>query len=432
MVGNTGDIRRSLDPANREDRRLIERLLKRDEYATMAAMTSSWVEESIARKSDPLGLLELQAKLAGNALALQERRTEVIRAITEGDLGQREPLALVTKALFTIRGIADGIAWRAVDYNRLVIRQLSQHPSTGYLEADSFASELTAAHQWVEQTGDVVVINDLTNCLRFADLTTVNAKGITLHEVKAGRGSARSGHTSRQRRAVERRINLLRQGRAESPGGDLVTLVRPKVDARNHIAAVARLIEDSREGGSVTARLTPALAAQVVRPNLFTSVVPAANPFDEEDPVIIDSTLTLFDLWSPNMPPLSVFPYPIGDRTAVMLGLAIVIAYCNLREVVAVLEQRGLTAKLPSLDALRRLAPLEPWDQIRRQYEASMVVSDPTADREMLIPMPALKQLTGEFLDEESFADLIVATLTGPRTTVHVMPGFANDNAIWD
>jgi hypothetical protein len=137
MVGSTSDIRRSIDPAIREDRRLIELLLKRDEYATIAAMTSSWLEESIAKKSDPLGLLDLRAKLLGNALALQERRSELIRAITEGDLGQRDPLALVTKPLFTIRGIADGIAWRAFDYDRLVIRQLSQHSPTGYLEADA-------------------------------------------------------------------------------------------------------------------------------------------------------------------------------------------------------------------------------------------------------------------------------------------------------
>lgn len=431
VAERTGDIRRSLNPAEADDRRLIEGLLRRDEIATLAVTAASWIKESIAQRSNPIGLLELQRELAENALTLQERRTELVRAIAEGDAAQRESLALVTKTLFTIRGVADGMAWRVFDYDRLVIRQLSQHQATGYLQADSFAAELAAARQWIDRTGDLVVINDLTNCLRFADLSAVSATAVTLREVKAGRGSAKSGHASRQRAAVERRVNLLRQGLAESPSRDLVTLVRPELDARNHLATVSRLIEESSEDGSADARLTAALAAQVVRPTLNAPVA-AANPFVGDAPVITDTTLTLFDIWSPNMPPFSVFPYPIRDRAAVMLGMVEVICYCNLNEVVAALKARGLTTTLPSFEALQHLARLEPWQQLRRQHEASLVVSDPNSDRELRIPMSALKQLTGEFLDEDSFADLTVATLKGAPSTAQVMPGFANENRIWN
>lgn len=123
-----------------------------------------------------------------NHLALQ---LAVLKALEEGDasVSQGRKLAaaegkgqeLQNKRNQTIslafRLIADGIAWRTLQFNRFHIRVLSQAHSPGPVnDKAGRAAEELQAKRVAEQLGHFVLFNDVTNILRVGDLVFINPK----------------------------------------------------------------------------------------------------------------------------------------------------------------------------------------------------------------------------------------------------------------
>lgn len=78
-----------------------------------------------------------------------------------------------------LKTIADGVAWRSLDFNRPIIRLFSENDAPGPINADY------AGWKRALQTRDFVLINDLTRCLRIADITKISKdKKIILYEIK--------------------------------------------------------------------------------------------------------------------------------------------------------------------------------------------------------------------------------------------------------
>lgn len=123
-----------------------------------------------------------------NHLALQ---LTILRALEEGDKSVSQGRQLVAaegkgqamqnKRNQTIslafRLIADGIAWRTLQFNRFHIRVLSQAHSPGPVnDKDGRAAEVLQAKLVAEQLGHFVIFNDTTNILRVGDLLFINPK----------------------------------------------------------------------------------------------------------------------------------------------------------------------------------------------------------------------------------------------------------------
>jgi len=86
--------------------------------------------------------------------------------------------------LRVLKDIGDGIAWRNLDYQRPLIRLMSEHAPTGNISPD--AQRLILLLGARKQLSDRVIINDITHCLKIADLTVVTSKNkIFLYEIKA-------------------------------------------------------------------------------------------------------------------------------------------------------------------------------------------------------------------------------------------------------
>jgi hypothetical protein len=100
-----------------------------------------------------------------------------------------------------IRAVGDGIAWRALRYDRRAFTVLGEGERVGRVASGiGRDAELTAlASLWEEETR-FAIHNDMTNCLRHGDLTAIREIGgdveVTIYEVKAG---PRTQATPRQR-----------------------------------------------------------------------------------------------------------------------------------------------------------------------------------------------------------------------------------------
>lgn len=121
-----------------------------------------------------------------NHLALQ---LAILQALEQGDNAVRKGRLLVknpkdsqqhlhnlrNQHLNTaFRSIADGIAWRTLEFNRFHLRILSQARSPGAADKKvGRVAEREMAKRVAEELGDQVLFNDATNILRVGDLTFV-------------------------------------------------------------------------------------------------------------------------------------------------------------------------------------------------------------------------------------------------------------------
>jgi hypothetical protein len=86
--------------------------------------------------------------------------------------------------LRVLKDIADGIAWRSLNYNRPIIRLMSENTPNNNISSDS--ETLVKLLGMRKKLSDKVIINDLTHCLKIGDLTVLTSENkIIVYEIKA-------------------------------------------------------------------------------------------------------------------------------------------------------------------------------------------------------------------------------------------------------
>jgi len=70
-----------------------------------------------------------------------------------------------------IRVIGDGIAWRALDYDRASLRLLAEHAPVAAPQLDTGLANEVGALMELAKRYEIVVLNAITNFLRVGDIT---------------------------------------------------------------------------------------------------------------------------------------------------------------------------------------------------------------------------------------------------------------------
>lgn len=80
--------------------------------------------------------------------------------------------------------IADGIAWRTLEYHRPLIRVMSENTAPGLHHLND-KNQLHAIKSYLLRPGSVQIFNDLTRCLRIGDITRIRKDGkVFIYELK--------------------------------------------------------------------------------------------------------------------------------------------------------------------------------------------------------------------------------------------------------
>ncbi len=121
------------------------------------------------------------------------------------------------------KDVMDGLVWRLAKYDRSLIYSFSEPDGgTGHLalENPSFYKELESLLNSVRTKEGVPILNDLTHCLRFGDVTVFGKNGqFEIEEVKAGspRSKARI-RAEKQNERLQELITFTREGAIERSG----------------------------------------------------------------------------------------------------------------------------------------------------------------------------------------------------------------------
>lgn len=228
-------------------------------------------------------LLELTVDCQRVEDELRDRRGEQRKRIAE--VARREPKPIdelrslqeelraigisqdATKALHgTFRTIGDGMAWRALNYDRRAISALGARARVGRLSEgsglDAELGELAAR----EDEGDFAILNDLTNCLLHGDVTIVRRlrgrREVGIVEVKVGGEAAQD---PRQTRRLEDVIGLLHTGShpTAADGEPLVVRYAP-IPYRTFLGDLRQLVVQARRDGYASGRPSACMALEVL------------------------------------------------------------------------------------------------------------------------------------------------------------------------
>jgi hypothetical protein len=260
----------------------------------------------------------------------------------------------VTHAL---RCVGDGIAWKALRYDRAAISVLGSGKRVGRLaDGKGLDAELEAVAEYWWKDGSFAIHNDLTNCLRTGDLTLPFEPGgrVAIREVKSG-----SARRTAQTKAAEERIAFLRKGRGPVMGADSAQLARFAVRVRTDLHVLRRLLADARRDGYARAQPSSSTVVVTVDPRVSRGEPGIDVVTDQaragagwyDDPRIV-RTLTMVRRARerlhhyPYLAPLTVFPLPAEDIAELVFGPLEYITILHAPTLERELAARGIHAEV--------------------------------------------------------------------------------------
>jgi len=436
---------------NDDKRDLRAKVFADPRYRKHWLAVASFMARSRELRNEPGELLVLQAEMLSALVGMQESKAALERDLAEHADRERHDvvevevgLGVAKRLAHVIKQIGDGIAWRALSYDRAVIYALADKPQTGHVEPQSAIQELGAAGDHVDRTGNIVVVNDLTNFLRYGDYTSVGSRSVTVAECKGGKAARRSRRAKRQRRGLDEVLEFLNTGVRSSGDGSQV-LLRHTARAKTHLGTVAELIREARQKGAANARLSRCLAVDVHYVELLAEITDLRkmhklfhNPFHQTREAVSHHSLAFFDQFSRNVAPYSIYPFSDEDCTDVMTGAMWLVSHFSHRNLARCLKRRGLSVSLPDDTELRDYLALPIGERRHAEDRVAMRVWRSGESADVLIYLATTARLFAEFLDEESFADAIEELLSRQHLfewdegSVVLVPAFANEADLWD
>jgi hypothetical protein len=197
----------------------IERLQAADSAQEYVELHRTLLAEFGARQDASEEVLpEIKSDAAAKIRALARQSPKPIPLITEQQqildrVRRQERVARAVQHI--LREVGDGMAWRALRYDRKAFTILGDGQRVGRLAAgigrDAEFAEL--GRLWEEEQ-TFAIHNDMTNCLRHGDLTAVRQTGTQI-DVKAG-----ASRDAAQLERLERATTLLREGRLIDGGNN--------------------------------------------------------------------------------------------------------------------------------------------------------------------------------------------------------------------
>lgn len=249
-----------------------------------------------------------------------------------------------------IRAIGDGIAWRALDYDRAVTRLMAEHATKQQIMSEGLMGELLEWSIRFDNSSGVALLNSLTNCLAVGDITVVNNDGSAeIVEVKSS--NSKSRRKIRQKHKMREVVTLLSSGAGETSDKE-VSIKILSVKPESGLDKIGALLLDAETPGWSAGKISNCLYVEcfdfqtlesfdAVKKDVEVARKGAIGDWEERKDIVLDRNSMDLIAFSPNCAPFSIFPF--SNRTCIdlLIGKKCYIGYLNLTAVAREFEYRG-------------------------------------------------------------------------------------------
>ena len=349
-------------------------------------------------RANPTRLLMIQDALGQLLKSYQEKKREFERQ--DNKLG-----AAVAKRLIKVaQDIADGIVWRSLRYDRLLIQQLAAKSKTGYLD-DTFIDNLDEAGRIVLEKEQIVIINDLTRILRYGDLTIIDGQSIGIFENKSGQASARNVRAKRQKRNVKKLTEFWSTGVRVDDEGNRITLTRLNTPIKSYLSEIGRVIDDAQQNGYSQLQISECLAVEAFSVEKYSENRRQA-PFSDIEYVLEFDNLMLFYQTATRHPPYTVFPFDDQTCFGLATGNIHLVTFLNMSALQSRFAQVGLILDFPtSIEAIRAYVKAPIAEQREQMEQFRLIVKSPPDF--LLFDWDLLGLIHIDFFDEDTFIGVV-------------------------
>lgn len=353
----------------------------------------------------PIDLLKLQIEIA-NEIKICEKnisffKEKADRKTQNSEWFTREVYKSLSRGL---KQISDGIAWRYLSFNRSAIRKLSDHPITGFL-ADTFIKEIKEAEEIIRLTNRHVLLNDLTNCLRFGDLTVIGENEVSIAEVKSGNKDG--GKNLKQKHKLDEVLEMLNKKKI-CILGETAEVIDIPGNTENFLGQVSIVINKALKSntGTYSERFSPYLWVSVTSVDGYIeackqsleAIIFPESPFKKSIYFLPKGNLTTYDLFGPSKIPYTVYPFEDEIIAKIITGQIHIKCFIGETEILKSINSKGWKLNLPSKEIFDEFTNM---NSIERRKVSSNPKYQPTLERGNFyttIPWVVLYRIDLEFL----------------------------------
>lgn len=424
---------------------------------------------------DPLNLMGLEIALAqqlGKAQALvvegKQKRNEAEKAgdsklVRDLEIGmsQNHQIARVIKV------IADGLAWRVLDFDRPFMRIMAEAKkpfgSVNFLSPE-YRGVQDKAIAFVGTRGSRVLLNDITHFLRQGDLTEVGKRTIIWELKKLGK-TAKSVYTivkQPPKAGVSKQVKhviqaqIARDHREIVVGNHTVKILDIPVEYKHNLTEVSHIIAEARKNLFAYREFEDYLAVTcedneaLVNLSLKTGKELWKDERRNRHPSWPKSDIVLpysnFDFFHDeqgdfirNGTPYSVYPFKPHDRMGLISGKIFLKSILNMSEIKRLFIKRGWEIIDVNIDeVLKGIESMKP-----KLYTGEFLYEHRIDDTAFgvkrgafntNIPWVWLTKIATEFIDPQTLIDSVeyVYKISRPSEPKIYVPFLVNERLVWE
>ncbi len=340
---------------------LISEVLASPAYEERCDLLFDLFCESRKMDKNPDSILALQVEAIELLNHFQGKRTEFKNE--KNALG----VSVVNQLILIVKRLIDSVVWRVFNFDRVLVQLFSEHSKTGHLDNTVF-NDFAIAQQIVKQDGSIVIVNDLTTVLRYADLTIIRNDEISVLETKYGRASQKNRRANRQRKDLDKLINFHNTGFRDR-GSEHDFIFKADIPIKTYHSSVDEALNQARNHSYYKAMVSDCVAIEAIDMRSKNVSLKNEHPFDDTQHIAKFHNLQLFESTASRIAPYGIFPLTDKNSFDLTTGYMCLITTINFDYLKEKYKSVGLTLDLP-----------EPNEQEIKTY-----ITSPIADRKQLM-----------------------------------------------
>ncbi|MFZ1141746.1 MAG: hypothetical protein WAN76_21410 [Candidatus Sulfotelmatobacter sp.] len=347
-------LSRSEHPEVLED--FLDLTRKRRNNRTALSRLQLWMLQEIVTQEALIKRYKSRLKELGYDESKEERATPEVERI-------KREIFLFRSYANAIRSIGDGIAWRALGYDRAVIRLMSAHATKQQIFSEGLMSELLEWSTQFDQSEGVAILNSLTNCLAIGDVTVVRSDG-SAEVVEVKSSNTKSRRKIRQKHEMHEVATLLSTGEGSTEDKEVQIEILPIVPEAG-LDRIASTLSEARKRGWASEKISNCLyiecfdfdeieSSDAIEKPLKVARQNVVGEWEQRGDLVIHRNSLDLMAFSPNCAPFSIFPFTSDTCVDLLIGRMCYVGYLNLNAVAREFQHRGWQVKETPEDLLKK------------------------------------------------------------------------------